>query len=132
MFNTAEAFLNFTAMSSKAEINNEIVRNEEIPAIISSGGIYAQRAGFDLTILGKYISSYKSTRFVESTKENPAQPQPLGDFFTMDLTAGWSFGKIYRTRIYLEIVNITDRLYSTVVGYPDFGRRFTLGIRLGF
>jgi outer membrane receptor protein involved in Fe transport len=34
-----------------------------------------------------------------------------------------------RIRVYLEIMNLGDSRYSTVVGYPDYGRRFTLGIR---
>lgn len=129
LFNTAEAFFNATVMSSKAEANGEMKRNKEIPNVICSGGVYTQTGCFDLNIMGKYISSYESTRFVADSKDNPAKPQSLGDFFALDLTTGWTFGKIYVTRLYLEIQNVTDKKYSTVVGYPDFGRRITMGVR---
>ena len=132
LFSTAEAFLNATTMVSRAEIEGKVERNREIPRFIGSGGIYCQRAGFDISVLGKYVSAYESTRFVASTKDNPAKPQPLGDFFDLNITAGWSFGQTYRTRIYIEIQNITDKAYSTVVGYPDFGRRINLGIRQSY
>lgn len=132
LFNTAEAFFNATVMVSRAEIDGKMQRNKELPNVICSSGIYAQKSGLDLNILGKYVSSYESIRFVASTKDNPAQPQPIGDFFALDLTAGWSLGKTYHTRIYLEIRNLTDKAYSTVVGYPDFGRRFTVGMRQSF
>jgi len=132
LFNLAEAFFNITAMSSRIEIEEKKQRNEELPQIISNGGIYAHFAGFDFNILGKYVSTFESIRFVANTAENPATPQPLGDFLTLDITTGWSFGEKYQTRIYLEAQNLTNKKYSTVVGYPDFGRRFTLGVRQSF
>jgi outer membrane receptor protein involved in Fe transport len=42
---------------------------------------------------------------------------------------GYSLGKRERLRIYVEATNLTDSRYSTVVGYPDYGRRFQVGIR---
>lgn len=132
LFNTAEAFFNMTAMVSRAEINEKMQRNQELPKVIGNVGIYAQRGGFDISIFGKYVSIYESIRFVADTKENPAKPQPLGDFFALDMTAGWYLGESYHTRIYFEIKNVTDKAYSTVVGYPDFGRRFNFGIRQSF
>jgi len=63
--------------------------------------------------------------------ESPV-PQPLGDFHVLNATAGWSPGGRHRARIYVEVKNITDKKFSTVVGYPDFGRRLTLGLRQTF
>jgi len=79
-----------------------------------------------MSILPKYVSYFENTRF--AAKGLP--PQPLGDYVTLDAVFGWSlYGDSFTTRFYLELKNITDAHYSTVVGYPDFGRTITIGIR---
>ena len=128
LFNTAQIFLNTTAMKSRAESEGEMKRNKELPRFIMGGGLYASKSNLDLNIFGKFISSYESTRFVPKTKG----PQPLGDFFTLNANIGWSFGEKGLTKICLEGENLTDRNFSTVVGYPDFGRRFTIGLQKAF
>lgn len=128
LLNSAQFFLNVTAMKSRAESEGEMTRNKELPQLIMSGGIYASKSKLDLNIFGKFISSYESTRFVPKTKG----PQPLGDFFTLNATAGWSFGEKDLTKIYLEGKNLTDEKFYTVVGYSDFGRRITIGLRRVF
>ena len=132
MFKSMQAFFNATAMSSRAEKDGDMQRNRELPQFISSGGLYFQHGGFDATILGKYVSSFQSTRFAAKPKDGPAVPQPLGDFITLDVNLGWTMGKTYFTRFYLETKNLTDQAYSTVVGYPDFGRTITVGLRQTF
>ena len=101
LFNFADAFFNITAMSSRVEIEGQMNQNKELPKIIGNSGIYARYSSFDVNILGKYVSSFESIRFVASTAENPATPQPLGNFVSLDITAGWSFGEKNNTRIYL-------------------------------
>lgn len=121
-----EIFFNTTLMNSISEQDGEMRKNLELPQIISSGGVYYQGSHFDMNVLPKYVSSFESTRF--AAKGLP--PQPLGDYFTLDAILGWSMhGKSNSTRFYLEIKNISDVRYSTVVGYPDFGRTITIGIR---
>jgi outer membrane receptor protein involved in Fe transport len=132
MFDFADAFLNVAVMSSRMEVDGEKQRNKELPQIITNCGIYANYNSYDFTILGQYISSFESTRFVASTQDNPAQAQPLGDFVAINVTFGKTIIKSINTRIYLEIQNLTDQNFSTVVGYPDFGRRFTLGVMQRF
>jgi outer membrane cobalamin receptor len=83
--------------------------------------------GLDYNLLWKYVSRYESSRFA-----SPAVPQPLGDFHTLNLTVGRPLGHYGNTRVYMEITNLIDSFYSTVVGYPDYGRSFRLGIRQGF
>ena len=129
LFQLVDGFLNFTAMSNRVEIDATKERNQEIPRYIGNGGVYFQRNQFDLTILAKYTSGFENDRFAAAAADGIVYPQPLGDFFTIDLTTGWSFGTQRNTRLYLEIQNLTDKKYSTVVGYPDFGRRLTVGIR---
>jgi len=128
LFNTASIFINGMAMSSRTESEGEMERNRELPQFNMGGGIFVSKSKLDLNIFWKYVSSYESTRFVAST----SGPQPLGNFFVLNATAGWSFGERHQIRIYLEATNLTDKKFSTVVGYPDYGRRFNFGVRQTF
>ena len=67
-----------------------------------------------------------------SKEGEPPTPQPLGDFHVLNATVGWSFGGEHQARIYAEVKNLTDKEFSTVVGYPDLGRRFIIGISQTF
>jgi outer membrane cobalamin receptor len=129
LLESIEPFVNVTAMRARAESKGEMVRNEEQPELIMSGGLYASKLGFDVNVLWKFVSSYESTRFAAGS---PPSPQPLGDFHALDATIGYSFGWKHRARIYLEIENLLDEEFSTMVGYPDLGRRFTVGLRQSF
>lgn len=131
-FNTIIFFTNLMAMKSKAELEGTMKRNKELPRCIIGGGVNVFRSKFDFNIFWKYVSSYESTRFVAVVKGKPTLPQPLGDFIALNGTAGWSIGEKHLTRVYLEIMNITDRKFSSVVGYPDYGRRFTVGVKQTF
>jgi len=124
-----QLFLNLLAMRSRAEANGKMVRNGELPRFIASSGLYFSRGKLDLTLLWKYVSAYESTRFAGGS---PPVPQPLGGYHNLNATAGWSFGSKPRNRVYLEARNLADKEFSTVVGYPDYGRRFTVGWRSSF
>ena len=126
IWNAMEIFFNATMMNSISEQDGQMQENMEMPKIISSGGLYYQGSRFDMNLLSKYVSYFESTRF--AAKGLP--PQPLGDYVTLDAILGYSLsGESYATRFYLEVKNIADVRYSTVVGYPDFGRTITVGIR---
>jgi outer membrane receptor protein involved in Fe transport len=79
-----------------------------------------------LNIFCKYVSPFENSRFAPRT----AGPQPLGDFFVIDCNGGYTFGGKIPFRLYFRVRNLTDKKYSTVVGYPDFGRMLYLGMRL--
>jgi len=102
-----------------------MTRNRELPRFITSGGVYASRAKLDFNLLWKHVSFYESTRFAGG---NPPLPQPLGDYHNLNLTLGYTFGARPVYRAYLEIKNFANSRFSTVVGYPDYGRRVSLGI----
>jgi len=123
-----EPFFNISFMRSKMRSEGEMVINKENPVVISSGGFYLEQKNLDLNIFFKYVSAFENTRFAPKT----SGPQPLGDFFTIDLKGGYTFRGKQEIRIYLRARNLTDRKYSTVVGYPDFGRMLYLGINLNF
>jgi outer membrane receptor protein involved in Fe transport len=128
LFGIVKPFVNLTLMQSKMEQDEEIVINKENPVWISSGGLYAGWKNFDLNILGKYVSPFENERFV-----NPADgPQPLGDFFVLDLNGGYSTKGKVPVKLYLRVKNMTDKKYSTVNGWPDFGRMIFGGIQVKF
>jgi outer membrane cobalamin receptor len=90
-------------------------------------GLLGSKWGYDCNLFWKYVSSYESMRF-----SGTPSYQPLGDFHSLNFNAGRSLGSTDATRIYVEVSNLIDSEYSTVVGYPDYGRRFLVGIRQRF
>jgi outer membrane receptor protein involved in Fe transport len=127
IYDSVNVFFNVTAMNARARLDGSMSRDPEIPQVIIGSGILGKMRALDYNFFWKYISSYESARFAE-----PAVPQPLGNFHSLNLNVGYSFGRSEKVRVYLEITNLTDSHYSTVVGYPDYGRRFQLGIRQVF
>jgi len=121
-------FLNFTLMKSSAMESGEMVTNKENPVLISSGGFYFSKKNIDLNFFGKYVSAFENDRFA-----NPADgPQPLGDYFAADITGGYTTKGKIPVRIYFRVKNITDNNYSTVIGYPDYGRMIYAGVQIKF
>jgi len=94
-----------------------------------NSGIYVSKSNIDFNLLWKYVSSYENTRFLAIVKNKPLVPDPLGKFHCLNAIIGWSFGKKHQTRAYIEFGNLLDKKFSTVVGYPDFGRIITVGIK---
>ena len=125
--NTLELFFNATALTARIERGNAMRSDGELPRGILGGGISAFHWNFDLSLFGKYVSSFESARFAE-----PPVPQPLGGFETVDLIFGRRLGLARQTRLYAEVRNLADRAYLTVVGYPDYGRRVTIGLEHTF
>jgi outer membrane receptor protein involved in Fe transport len=123
-FEDINLFFNVTAMNSRARLQESMSRDPEIPQVIVGSGLLGKRQAFDYNIFWKFISAYQSARFAD-----PAVLQPLGNFHSINANVGYSLGKKERIRIYLEVTNLTDSEFSTVVGYPDYGRRFQMGIR---
>lgn len=128
IFRMFEPFLNFTVMKSSVTESGNRVTNKENPVLISSGGLYFKKKNIDINLFGKYISKFENDRFAV-----PADgPQPLGDFFTADLTGGYTIKGKIPTRVYFKVKNISDKRYSTVIGYPDFGRMIYGGLQIKF
>ena len=128
LFNSFSAFLNLTAMQSRKKEDGQIKKNTESPEIITNGGILYSKSGFDLNLFWKYVSNFESNRFVQQVTGEPTIFAPLGNFFTMDILTGYTIDSIISTKFYIKIQNLTNNKYSTVAGYPDFGRRFSFGI----
>lgn len=124
-----EPFINAVVMKSRVDVDGEMISNKEQPKLIISGGIYATKANLDVNVLWKHVSSYESTRFASG---NPPISQTLGDYHALKATIGLTIGRKHQARLYLEIENLLDEDFSTVIGYPDLGRRFTIGLHQSF
>lgn len=125
--NTVQVFLNFTTLSARIDEGGVMLRDREIPRSIAGGGMHAGRWGFELGLFWKFVSSYESRRFAD-----PPIDHPLGGFNTLDFTLSRRLGLRKQTRIYTEVRNAANRSFSTVVGYPDYGRRATIGLDYTF
>ncbi len=121
-----QAFANAIYLYSIAEQDGRMVQNEEYPAFIANIGVYQKWNVFDLNVLAKYVSGFQSIRFAATSS---AVYQALGNFLVFDAICGWNTGLFRNVRIVLELRNLTDQRYSTVIGYPDFGRKISFGIR---
>jgi hypothetical protein len=128
LFNTFKPIFNFTIINSKMEEDGKMVINKENPILITSGGVYCIKNNLDLNIFFKYISLYENDRYTSVSDG----PQPLGDFFVTDLNGGYTTKGKVPARFYVKIKNLTNIKYSTVVGYPDFGRMFYIGAQIRF
>jgi outer membrane receptor protein involved in Fe transport len=127
LFEDVNVFFNITAMNPRVRSNGVMSSDPEIPQAIASAGILGKKKGFDCNIFWKYISAYESGRFAD-----PPVLQPLGGFHAVNMTIGRALGGREKIRVYLDVINIGDSKHSTVVGYPDYGRRINLGIRQVF
>jgi iron complex outermembrane receptor protein len=128
LYRMLEPFLNFTFMKSSLIESGIKVTNKENPVLISSGGIYFKSKKVDINLLCKYVSKFENNRFAV-----PADgPQPLGDFITADISGGYTTAGKIPIRFYARIKNISDVRYSTVIGYPDFGRMIYAGLQIMF
>lgn len=128
LFSFIHPFLNFTLMKSIMNDKGKMVTDKENPVFISAAGVYIDKSSFDLNILAKYVSKFENDRFAA-----PADgPQPLGNYLTIDVSAGYTTNWKVPVRFYLRSKNLTDKRYSTVIGYPDFGRMLFGGVQIKF
>ena len=128
LFKIIRPFFNLTLMRSMMDEGDDMEINKEIPAVVSSVGFYASRKKLDINLFLKYVSPFENDRFVSAA----TGPQPLGDFLTTDINAGYSLKGRISVRFYMRIRNLADIRYSTVNGYPDFGRMIFAGTEIKF
>ncbi|MCU0473571.1 MAG: TonB-dependent receptor [Bacteroidales bacterium] len=126
LWNIMESFFNFSVMKSEKKEAGSMVRNMDHPSTITSGGISLKNWNIDLNIFGKYVSPFESIRFAPKA----AGPQPLGDYLAIDCNGGYTLKGSVPVRFYFKVRNLTNIKYSTVVGYPDFGRMIYIGMQL--
>ncbi len=123
-------FTNAMLMKGEKEEDGKMADDNQLPKVILNGGILFDNSRFDVNLFGNYIGPYTNNRFV-----NPAWVQqngdfPLGNFVSVDMTAGYTFTGRFSARFFIEAKNILDEKYMTVAGYPDSGRIFMAGVRI--
>lgn len=121
-----ELFTNVVAMSARRKDGVSWIRDDEVPEVILSSGVLFTRWRFDGALFVRYLSGYRSQRFVPG----PQGRQDLGDFITLDANAGYTFGETHRYRIFVAAQNLTDERFSTVNGYPDYGIQVSAGLHV--
>lgn len=121
-------FFNLTGMKSMLMEENESIKNSELPELIFNTGLNVQLYDIDLNLYANYSSEFFSTRFADKS----VGPVSLGGYFRIDLNLGYSFGIEDNWRIYCSVKNLSDVNYSTVVGYPNPGRRINVGVNYHF
>jgi len=117
-------------MKGEKESEDGMVNDEQLPRVILNAGLYFDYSSFDANVFVNYNGPYTNNRFV-----NPAWVQehgdfPLGDFLSLDATAGYTFSGRFTARFFVEVKNILDKKYMTVAGYPDPGRLLMAGVKI--
>ncbi len=126
--NGLQFFLNTVWMQTNRTVDGDWEMDEEVPEfILGGGGSYLFR-DFELSALVKQVSDYENQRFLPGGSE----PVPLGDYIEVDVKLSYYFGSEKENSVFFRVDNLNDKKYSTVVGYPDEGRRYTTGVSLVF
>ena len=125
-------FANLTFMQSEMRVNGIMEKDTETPEIISNAGIMFDNNSFDINLFANYIGAYENDRFVDKNWVIENGKAPLGNFLSLNLTTGYTFGKTKNTRVYVEAKNLADIKYQTVAGYPDNGRMLFAGVKIKF
>lgn len=118
----------FTNLSYKYSIQSEDSNNNKFtqqPPFIANAGLSYINNGFNINLMGKYVSEYETDRFLKEKVK-------IGNYFNVDLTAQYEIPHT-PLQIYGSIINLFDEHYATVSPvYPDFGRQFKIGLRASF
>ena len=125
-----QGFANTAFMRGQIKKDKGWRADDEIPSFIGNLGCSFQKAGFDGNFFMNYTGPFKNDRFVSKTWLQENGKAPLGNFFNITLTAGYSLGKKRNTRAFLEVKNLLNTPFQTVPGYPDNGRIINLGIKI--
>jgi iron complex outermembrane receptor protein len=126
-----EVFTNVLVMRGE-EKDTVWQKDDEIPVFIGNTGTTLHLRNLDAGFYMNYTGPYKNDRFVSKTYLKEHGKAPLGDFFDLNLTAGYTVGRTVRVRFFSEIRNLLDRHYQTVPGWPDNGRTFRSGMKVKF
>lgn len=125
-------FTNATWMMGEVDNAGDWDKDDEIPNFIANLGLNYQRGAWDVNGYLKYVGKYKNDRFVDKTYLKDNGKAPLGDFASVDITAGYCFGHARNARLFIEAKNLFDASYQTVPGYDNYGRILSIGVDVKF
>jgi len=120
------AFASITYVRSEAKEEAQGYRRFiEIPQWIGAAGLETQHGPWAANVYLEAVSRYRSRRFA-----GDGEFHPLGDF--VDVQARLARRLTDLARLTLTVENVLDDAYSTVVGYPDTGRRYGVQLDLAW
>lgn len=128
--NLFSLFANLTLMKGQISSEDGWQKDDEMPMVVANWGGNLQKGRFDLNAYINYTGEYKNDRFVSKDYLLENGKAPLGNFVTLDLTAGYLVGKEKSTRLFVEMKNLFDKQFQTVAGYPDYGRLVSVGVNV--
>lgn len=131
-FRSLSFFTNATLMIGQRKEADKWRKDEELPCFIANLGTNFKRANWDVNAYLNYVGPYENDRFMAKDYVKKYGKAQLGDFLTMDLTAGYLLGKARKTRLFVEAHNIFDNKYKTAAGYEDRGRILSAGVDVRF
>jgi outer membrane cobalamin receptor len=102
-------------------------RDDEIPEFIVNMAFHLKKSDFDFNVFANYTGEYKNDRFVSKNYIQEFGKAPLGDFYLVDLLAGYTLKNKYNIRFFGEMKNALNKAFQTVAGYPDKGRMISVG-----
>ena len=131
-FRSLSFFTNATLMLGQRNEQDKWKKDEELPCFIANLGTNFQRGRWDVNAYLNYVGPYENDRFMAKDYVSKFGKAPLGDFLTVDLTAGYRLGKSKNLRLFVEGHNLFDNKYSTAAGYTDKGRLLFGGFDIRF
>ena len=126
--NGVQFFANAVAMNTHRQRVGHWERDKEVPRFIVGGGASWLINRIEFSAFVKNVSRYENERFLPGGSD----PVGLGRFTDVGAKVAYYFGAKKQHNVFIGVENICDREYSTVVGYPDTGRRYLAGVAMTF
>ena len=123
-------FANATAMKGEVKDSTGWAKDDEIPVFIGNVGASLTLSRFDFNAFMNYTGAYKNDRFVDKKYLQQYGKAPLGNFFNVNLTTGYTIGTKKNIRIFVEVNNLLNQKFQTVAGYPDYGTIISGGVKV--
>jgi len=120
-------FLNGVWVQVRNDLMGHFEEDQEVPEFILGLGV-SQLLGeaWEFSVFTKHVSPYENDRFLPAN----TPPAPLGHFTNVNIKLTYFFGKEKQHRAFFLVENVGGQHYSTVVGYPDEGVRYSGGVSL--
>ena len=122
--NGLQGFFNTVVMQSRRTQGGDWTDDVETPDVIIGGGAsYLILENLDLSAWLKHVAPYRNQRFAAGSDRIG-----LGNFTELNTKLTYFWGEENQHEVYFAVDNITDREYSTVVGWPNEGRTYRVGL----
>lgn len=123
--NGLQAFFNAVVMTSERQRRGGWDDDPETPDVILGGGAsYLLTDNLDLSAWMKHVAPYRNQRFAPRGSSRIG----LGNFTEISTKLSYYFGEEKQQEVFVAVDNITDREYSTVVGWPNEGITYRAGL----